>query len=88
MKKIIPLISVIIILLNISSCSKDNASDPTNTTPPAGQWRIHYYWDQKDETADFTGYTFDFQSGGVLKATKGAVIVNGTWERNIHEVYH
>jgi hypothetical protein len=79
MKKIIRLVTVIIILLNISSCSKDNTTDPTNTTPPTGQWRIHYYWDEKDETADFSGYTFEFQSGGVLKATKGAVIVNGTW---------
>ena len=79
MKKILPLISALFVLLSISSCTKDSTTDPTNTTPPTGQWRIHYYWDEKDETSDFSGYTFDFLSGGVLKATKGAVSVNGTW---------
>ena len=80
MKKIIPLVAAILIVLGFSSCSKDDSiADPSNTTPPTGQWRIHYYWDEKDETTDFSGYTFEFQSGGVLKATKGAAIVNGTW---------
>jgi hypothetical protein len=79
MHKIIRLISIIIILLNISSCSKDNTTDPTNTTPPTGLWRIDYYWDEKDETVDFSGYTFEFQSGGVLKASKGVIFVSGTW---------
>lgn len=79
MKKIMPLITALLIWSLISSCSKDSTSDPNNTTPPAGQWRIHYYWDEKDETSDFAGYTFEFQTGGLLKATKGATVVNGTW---------
>lgn len=79
MKKIIPALTIILMVLITSSCTKDSVSDPNDTTPPTGQWRIHYYWDEKDETSDFTGYTFDFQSNGVVKATKGAVIVNGTW---------
>ena len=79
MKKIIPALTIIILALSFNSCTKDSTTDPTNTTPPTGQWRIHYYWDEKDETSDFSGYTFDFQSGGVLKATKGVIFVNGTW---------
>ncbi len=79
MKKILPLISALFVLLSISSCSKDSTTNPDNTTPPTGQWRVHYYWDKKDETSNFSGYTFDFLTGGVLKATKGAVVVNGTW---------
>jgi hypothetical protein len=79
MKKIIPALTIIILALIFNSCTKDNTTDPTNTTPPTGQWRIHYYWDEKDETSNFSGYTFDFQSGGVLKATKGVIFVTGTW---------
>jgi hypothetical protein len=79
MKKIVPALSIIILALSFNSCTKDNTTDPTNTTPPTGQWRVHYYWDEKDETNDFSGYTFDFLSGGVVKATKGATVVNGTW---------
>ena len=79
MKKIIPLITLIVILLNIISCSKDNTTDPTNTTPPTGQWRIHYYWDDKDETTDFSGYNFSFKDNGVLTATKAASVINGSW---------
>jgi len=79
MKKIIPVITIIILAITIGSCTKDSVSTPNNTTPPTGQWRVHYYWDKKDETSNFSGYTFDFLSGGVLKATKGATVVNGTW---------
>lgn len=79
MKKIIPALTIIILALSLNSCTKDSTTDPTNTTPPTGQWRIHYFWDEKDETTDFSEYTFDFQSGGVLKASKGLIFVNGTW---------
>lgn len=45
----------------------------------SGTWRISMYWDEKDETADFVGYTFQFNSNGQLAATKGAVTVTGSW---------
>ena len=79
MKIILPLISALFVLISTSSCTKDSTTNPDNTTPPTGQWRIHYYWDKKDETSNFSGYTFDFLTGGVLKATKGTAVVNGTW---------
>lgn len=78
MKKTIPLL-LFIALLPFLSCSKDDDNNPSNTTPPSGQWRISYYWDEKDETADFTGYTFEFLTGGVMRATRAGVTVNGTW---------
>ncbi|MGL6268643.1 MAG: hypothetical protein ACRC2O_12000 [Chitinophagaceae bacterium] len=79
MKKIIPALTIIILALSLNSCTKDSTTDPSNTTPPTGQWRIHYYWDEKDETADFSGYIFEFKPGGVLQASKGLVFVTGTW---------
>jgi hypothetical protein len=79
MKKIIPALTIIILALSFNSCTKDSVTPPNNTTPPSGQWRVSYYWDKKDETSNFSGYSFDFLSAGVLKATKGAAVVNGTW---------
>jgi hypothetical protein len=81
MKKTITLSLIISTVLSMTSCSKDN-STPNNTATPTGQWVIQYYWDEKDETSNFNGYTFEFQSGGTLKATKGGITVNGTWSES------
>jgi len=35
-----------------------------------------------DITTDYTGYTFDFQTGGTLVATKNGVTYTGTWKEN------
>jgi hypothetical protein len=78
MKKLLPAI-LLVALLPVLSCSKDDDNNTSNTTPPTGQWRISYYWDEKDETTDFTGYSFEFLSGGVLRATRAGSVVNGTW---------
>ncbi|MBP6334523.1 MAG: hypothetical protein KA444_03550 [Bacteroidia bacterium] len=51
-----------------------------NSTLPQGQWKITYFNDSgNDETAHFTGYSFQFNSNGTVTATKGSTIVNGTW---------
>ena len=63
--------------LLIFSCTKDNNDTTTGSIP--GQWQIHYYWDEKDETSDFAGYTFEFLSNGQVKATKSGTTVTGTW---------
>ncbi len=43
-------------------------------------WRISYFWDKdKDETNDFQGYTFTFESDGKLEAKKGDQLQAGTW---------
>jgi hypothetical protein len=62
-----------------TSCSKDDA---TITNTAAGNWVITTYWDKKDETAKFTGYTFDFHNGGHAQATKAGVIVDGSWSES------
>jgi hypothetical protein len=81
MKQFISLAFIITAFLGMTSCTKDN-STPNDTAAPTGQWVVQFYWDQKDETADFSGYTFEFQSGGTLKATKGGITVNGTWSES------
>lgn len=68
----------------LASCSQ---SDPASPTPAVvqqqmqtGQWRITSFIDSgKDETAHFTGYTFQFQDNGNLTATNGSLTHTGHW---------
>ena len=46
------------------------------------EWMITYFFDDKDETADFSGYAFTFFENGMLKAKKGEQVVEGTWSSN------
>lgn len=71
-------------LISFSACHKSSDDNPGNSlvnNPPAGKWVVHYYWDKdKDETSDFSGYSFEFQSNGTLVATlPGGSTVSGTW---------
>jgi hypothetical protein len=69
--------------LQSSSCSKkDDVVVINNSEPIAGTWRVSFYWDKKDETADFTGYSFSFNSGAQVIATKGSTTVKGTWSES------
>src|SRR5690606_29846663 len=68
----------------LALCSQ---SDPASPTPAVvqqqmqtGQWRITSFIDSgKDETAHFTGYTFQFQDNGSLTATHGTLTHTGIW---------
>ncbi|MCA6074522.1 hypothetical protein [Fulvivirga sedimenti] len=45
----------------------------------SGDWIITYYFDDKDETADYAGYTFTFNENGSIIAKNGSTEVSGTW---------
>jgi hypothetical protein len=47
-----------------------------------GQWEITYFFDDEDETSDFSGYIFSFLDGGVAKARKGDLVTEGLWYAN------
>ena len=71
--------------LQSSSCSKSDdvaAINNTSATPIAGSWRVSLYWDKKDETNKLNGYSFSFNTGGQLTATKAGVVVNGSWSES------
>jgi hypothetical protein len=77
MKYLFILISSSFIFL---SCTSKKDDTPTSGIDiKQGTWRISYYWDQKDETSNFTTYTIMFAEGGVLMAHKGATLYTGTW---------
>ena len=67
------------------SCKKNDTSSNSNTLQTSavvtqGTWKITLYNDSgTDETANYTGYTFSFISGGSASAIFGSVVTNGTW---------
>jgi hypothetical protein len=77
---------LIICLLFTQSCSRSN-DDTTNPNSQAqiqnitsGTWRVTLFTDSgNDETSDFASYSFQFNSGGTITATKGSTTKNGTW---------
>ena len=67
-----------------TSCSKHDSNDDNgggSTVPPTGSWRVSMYWDTGDETNKFSGYIFNFATGGVVTATNGSSTATGTWSQ-------
>lgn len=75
-------------LMAFNACTNSNDdnlpnSNVTNQLTTSGDWKVSYYWDKdKDETNDFSGYSFLFKDNGVLEALKNGVTTNGTWQIN------
>jgi len=72
--------------ISLASCSKSNDDNPSNNNSNnkndqvTGNWTVTYYFDSgKDETSDYSGYSFDFASTGVLTATHSSGTYTGTW---------
>lgn len=64
-----------------SSCHKDDNNN-SNTDISSGTWRVTLFTDSgKDETSDFSGYSFTFGNGGVLTAAKSGSSKTGTWNK-------
>ena len=64
------------------SCRKDDSNSPSSSssTVTPGSWRVSYYYDKiKDETSDYVGYTFNFQSDGTLSINHSSGTTSGTW---------
>lgn len=66
----------------VASCKKDEKISPSNSAAviKEGTWKVALFSeDGVNETSCFTGYSFDFMDGGIVKATSGSNTVNGTW---------
>ena len=71
------------------NCSDDDTPSPNDNsqqiaqieaTAESGSWRITNFNDSgQDETSDFNGYDFTFNSDGSLVASNGSNTVTGTW---------
>jgi hypothetical protein len=76
---------ILALTISLVSCSKsnDNNVTPSNTDKTqqvSGNWTVTYYLDSgKDETSDFSGYSFAFNTPDVLLASSGSNSFTGTW---------
>ena len=75
------LISMFATAFSFVSCTKSNDDpQPTNTqTPASGLWKVSYFFDQQETTTNYTNYTFEFASNGVLTVKNGNQTWLGTW---------
>lgn len=72
-----------------SMCSTDDDDSPNNnsqqiaeiaSTAQSGTWRITNFNDSgQNETSDFAGYNFAFNTDGSLVADNGSNTITGTW---------
>ena len=77
----------VVTVLGMAACNNNNDPNPSQakineakTVAVNGQWVITYFWDtDKDETANFADFVFDFKADGSITATKGATVVSGQW---------
>jgi hypothetical protein len=80
MKKLLFLAAIAISLSVFTSCTRSSADTTTiDNAATTGQWKVGYYWDEKDETSNFAGWVFTFNANGTASATNGAATINGTW---------
>ena len=81
----VPYLYLLIFSSLLFSCKKNDTSTTLTTTSvtttvSTGNWRVTYYWDtDHEETTNFNGYNFVFNSNGTITATKATSTINGTW---------
>ena len=76
--------------LFFQSCSQSsddtlpqNQTTTQNATVNTGTWRVTLFTDSgNDETTDFNGYSFEFNSSGAVVATRNGTSKTGTWSLN------
>jgi len=73
----------------LTSCSKSDTSDPSadltakKGNVSTGSWKVTQYLDSgKDETSDFSSYSFNFRSDGTVFAANGMSDFSGIWSLN------
>ncbi len=60
----------------------DSVSVAVEETVTSGNWKVVYYFDDKDETYKFNGYSFVFSTDGKLTATFSGQTKTGVWSVN------
>ncbi len=67
-------------VLASSGCKKEDNSSPSGNSSIQGSWKVTSYTeDGIDHLSCFTGYIFNFNSGGIVSAVHGSSSVSGTW---------
>jgi hypothetical protein len=81
------IVCIVSIALMASRCDDDDDSNNANAEISEieniltdGTWRVSYFFDDTDETTDYSGYIFTFADNGTATAVSGATTINGTWD--------
>ena len=65
---------------NDDNNNNSNSADLTSEIMEQGDWQITYFNDSgEDQTNDFNGYTFVFNTNGTIVASNGTQTIDGTW---------
>lgn len=80
------LAALIISSAGFQSCSKDKQEEIATTVATNyinnGKWKItKFEEDGKNQTDYFAGYVFEFNTNGIVTATKDGKVVRGTWSK-------
>jgi len=71
----------VILACCLASCSKDDKNS-NNGDPVTGNWRVSFFYDNdKDETSDYTGLTFSFNTNGSIHVSGQGQQATGTWKQ-------
>jgi hypothetical protein len=69
-----------LIEFSISQCGTNSGSTDTFISViTSGTWRVTYYFDDEEETADYQGYVFTFNANNTITVVKNAITYTGTW---------
>lgn len=69
--------------LVFAGCTKKDTVDSVAEAVTEGTWKVtHFSERSNNETDDFSGYTFTFQSNGKVLAAKNGVIKEGNWSES------
>lgn len=61
-------------------------NNPISGTVTSGKWIISYFYDNdKEETSDYSGYSFEFKTDKTLSASRSGITTTGTWNETIDD---
>jgi len=78
----------------LAGCKKNSSSPSSSTNASSilttGSWRVSYYHESgNDNTSNFSGYTFTFNSNGSMTSSNLSGTTNGTWSSDdSHNEFH
>lgn len=78
--------AILLLTTSLFSCTKSSDDTTNNVDLTNGTWRVSFYWDQKDETSNFSAFNFMFLSGGTFMAHNSAGAITGTWSLNSNKL--
>ncbi|HYG01777.1 MAG TPA: hypothetical protein VD927_04985 [Chryseosolibacter sp.] len=76
------------VLVAVSSCDEGDQINEAPIKPTrqhvasalqSSHWNVAYYFKDKDETEQFTGFSFTFQGDGTVQVVRNNVTLAGSW---------